>query len=252
MTVQRLHEKLGPVDMLTKNELSDAMGHHMDRYLRDKVRTVKLMKLPQQRGIATGATLNLTSWSQADQPGAQVGPEQGFMWMLRRVIVASSLAGDTARYTLYTGSDMSLFDPSHLLDGFTSGAGTVTTPAVPASTVAQQNPSNQAVQVVITGGTITAVTVNGVVVGTAAGTYFVPAYGSISVTYSVAPTWAWTSTNPVGQPVGVGYYPGTDATWLWPAEQIYAQVTGATIGAQYVMSGVAVEAASEMVAKLIT
>jgi len=69
----------------------------------------------------------------------------------------------------------------------------VTAPAVPASTVAQQNTAGIPVQVVITGGTITAVVVNGITVGAAAGTYTVPAYGAISITYSVAPTWAWTA-----------------------------------------------------------
>lgn len=81
------------------------------------------------------------------------------------------------------------------------GAPTVTTPAVPASTVAAQNPNNFPIQVVITGGTLTAVVVNGVTVGTAAGTYFVPAYGAISVTYSAAPTWTWTAAAPFPVPI---------------------------------------------------
>lgn len=79
-----------------------------------------------------------------------------------------------------------------------SGGTLVSTPAVPASTVAKQNPYNFPVQVVITAGTITAVVVNGVTVGTAAGTYYVPAFGSISTTNSVAPTWAWTDATGAG------------------------------------------------------
>ena len=66
-------------------------------------------------------------------------------------------------------------------------------PAVPASTVAVQNPNLYPVQVVISAGTITAVAVGGVTVGTAAGTYIVPSGAAISVTYSVAPTWAWSA-----------------------------------------------------------
>lgn len=69
----------------------------------------------------------------------------------------------------------------------------VTQPAVPASTVNQQNANPFPVQVVITGGTITVVSVNGLQVGTGAGTYTVPAGGTISITYSVAPTWAWSA-----------------------------------------------------------
>jgi hypothetical protein len=251
MAQQRIHEKLGALNLLTKEEVSDVFSHHIDQFLRDRYRTIKLMKLPQQRGIATSATLNLTSWSQADQPGAQVGPESGFLWMLRRVIVSSNAPGDTAKYTLYAGSDVTLFDASHLLEGFTAGIGTVVTPAVPASGVQIQNPYPGTVQAVISGGTVTGVVVNNVPVGIGDGTYYVPAYGSIGITYSVVPTWVWTSISPAGNPVGVGYYPGTDATWLWPNEQVYAQVTGATAGNQYVLSGIAVESAAEMVAKLV-
>jgi hypothetical protein len=66
------------------------------------------------------------------------------------------------------------------------------TPAVPATTVAAQNTSANPVQVVISGGTVTVVAVNGVTVGSGDGTYAVPGYGSIAVTYSGVPTWAWT------------------------------------------------------------
>lgn len=72
----------------------------------------------------------------------------------------------------------------------------VATPAVPATGVAAQNPNAYGVSVVISpnGATITNVSVNGVTVGTAAGTYYVPQYGAISIAYSVAsPTWVWTS-----------------------------------------------------------
>lgn len=72
----------------------------------------------------------------------------------------------------------------------------VSQPAVPATGVAQQNVNQFPVQVVISpnGATITNVSVNGVTVGTAAGTYTVPANGSISIAYSVAtPTWVWTA-----------------------------------------------------------
>lgn len=72
-------------------------------------------------------------------------------------------------------------------------------PAVPATGVAQQNLNAFPVQVVISpnGATITNVSVNGITVGTAAGTYAVPAFGAISIAYSVAtPTWVWSNANP--------------------------------------------------------
>jgi len=74
---------------------------------------------------------------------------------------------------------------------FSFGAPTVAQPAVPATGVAAQNVNSYPVQVVISGGTASQTFVNGVLAGPGDGTYVVPAYGSISVTYSVAPTWVW-------------------------------------------------------------
>jgi len=77
---------------------------------------------------------------------------------------------------------------------FNLAAPSVSSPAVPASTVAAANSTGTVVAVTISanGATITAVTVNGSQAGTTAGTYLVPVSGTIAVTYSVAtPTWAW-------------------------------------------------------------
>lgn len=81
----------------------------------------------------------------------------------------------------------------------------VTTPAVPASTVAASNTSGQWLAVAITGGTLTSVVINGTQAGTTAGSYSLPPGGTISITYSVAPTWAWTD------PLELGYTPGYGA-----------------------------------------
>jgi uncharacterized protein (DUF983 family) len=74
---------------------------------------------------------------------------------------------------------------------FTLAAPAVASPAVPATTVAAVNTTGTVVAVTITGGTLTFVYVNGAQAGTTAGTYLVPVSGSISITYSAAPTWAW-------------------------------------------------------------
>lgn len=73
------------------------------------------------------------------------------------------------------------------------GAGGFATPAVPLTTVPVQNTSALPYTVVVSAGTVTLVTVNGVTVGTGDGTYAVPAGASIAITYSVAPTWTWTA-----------------------------------------------------------
>ena len=88
------------------------------------------------------------------------------------------------------------------------------TPAVPASTVPVTNTSPLTATVVISGGTITNVSVNGVTAGAGAGTYTVPAGQTISITYTVAPTWTWTLATAFG---GQAYlqvfsFAGTDAT----------------------------------------
>ena len=72
------------------------------------------------------------------------------------------------------------------------------TPSVPGSTVPVTNTSPLPATVVITGGTLTNVSVNGVTVGSGDGTYTVPAGQTIAVTYSVAPTWTWTLVTAFG------------------------------------------------------
>jgi hypothetical protein len=76
-------------------------------------------------------------------------------------------------------------------------------PAVPSSGQSVTNNYHGTVTVVISGGTVSAVTINGVLAGSGDGTYQAPAHANISITYSVAPTWVWTSssalvTNPNG------------------------------------------------------
>lgn len=71
------------------------------------------------------------------------------------------------------------------------------TPAVPASTVNATNTTGEPVAVTVTGGTITAVVVNAVTVSTVTGvTVVVPAGQTISITYTVAPTWVWKHSQP--------------------------------------------------------
>lgn len=74
---------------------------------------------------------------------------------------------------------------------FDQGGG-FATPSVPASTTPVTNTSPVPATVVVSGGTGTQVTINGVNQGTFDGTYTVPAGQSITLTYSVAPTWTWT------------------------------------------------------------
>lgn len=74
-------------------------------------------------------------------------------------------------------------------------------PAVPASTSPQSNTTGQPVAVNVIGGTVTAVAVNGVTqtvdgVNIVGGMFIVPSGGTITLTYSVAPTWTWQAGAP--------------------------------------------------------
>ncbi len=77
--------------------------------------------------------------------------------------------------------------PSTLATGVIS----VAQPAVPASTVALANPTGVDCVVYVAGGTVTVVAINGVATGLTSGAFYVSAGATITLTYSVAPTWVW-------------------------------------------------------------
>lgn len=94
------------------------------------------------------------------------------------------------QFTLTTGQTLPDYDGQQAVYAVYVAIA-IAQPAVPASGVAAQNVNSFPVQVVVAGGAATVTTVNGVVVGAGDGTFVVPAYGSISVTYTVAPTMTW-------------------------------------------------------------
>lgn len=106
---------------------------------------------------------------------------------------------------------------------FNLAAPSVSSPAVPATTVAATNSTGTVVAVTISAGTLTSVVVNGVQAGTTAGTYLVPVGGTISITYSVAPTWAWalpvTSASAVAGGTSLTFAP-TGTNVAFTAEQV--------------------------------
>lgn len=72
------------------------------------------------------------------------------------------------------------------------GLGKQVAPAVPASTVAKLNPFTFACMVRIVGGTVTVVAVGGATQATASpALVLVDVDESVTLTYSVAPTWTW-------------------------------------------------------------
>jgi hypothetical protein len=112
MTSQRLHPSLAAIDLLTKNELTDSLHGQTDRILRDQYRTIKLVRAPIVRATASAIT---TVIAQGADGGTPTGPEQGYVWRLCRVTIASN-GTDTGAATLYVGSDPTALDPSHQID----------------------------------------------------------------------------------------------------------------------------------------
>lgn len=76
-----------------------------------------------------------------------------------------------------------------------------------ATGVAVANPNPVAQSVTISGGTVTDISVSGVSTGQISGTFTVPAGGTISVTYSVAPTFTAADIAPAA-----GTYPFVNST----------------------------------------
>ena len=64
-------------------------------------------------------------------------------------------------------------------------------PAVPSSTVAYTNNFGRDATVVISGGTVTVIAIDTVTTGQTSGAVFVRNGGTITLTYSVAPSWNW-------------------------------------------------------------
>lgn len=217
---------------------------------REQLRGVKLTRIPTLSTVA-GSTAQIQVPAQSSGYGL-AGPESGFLWRIGRVTVVSN------------GTDNASW-----------GVLAVSTPAVPATTVAQQNNNPFPVKVVITGGTMTAVVVNGVTVGTGAGTYSVPSAGTISLTYTVAPTWVWsafsatanpgtgvtlyTTSDETAQPrnlidstlqCGQGYYPSSRGVFLMPGEGLLAVIPVPVAGNIYTLTGQVWAVPAEMMGKL--
>lgn len=77
--------------------------------------------------------------------------------------------------------------------GNPQGRGHVTAPSMPATTVAFTNPFWRHAAVSLIGGTVTDVKVDGVTVASGSNcTVIVPSGKTITLTYTVAPTWVWT------------------------------------------------------------
>lgn len=69
--------------------------------------------------------------------------------------------------------------------------GVITAPSVPASGTAQSNTFVVRVRIFVTGGTVSAIAINGTATGMTNGTFELDPGETITVTYSAVPTWTW-------------------------------------------------------------
>lgn len=96
---------------------------------------------------------------------------------------------------------------------FFDAPATVTSPGVPGTTVPYVSTYNDPVLVTVIGGTVSNVAINGSNVGSGDGTYLLPALGTITLTYSAAPTWSWTQVG--GAHTLLSTLPKTDQVVTW-------------------------------------
>ena len=105
-------------------------------------------------------------------------------------------------YNTFTGNDFSLVhaitsggipatDIYRGNPGYNPVGHAVAQPVVPSTTVAATNTTNVDCTVFVNGGTVTVVAIGGSTTGQVAGAFRVPAGQTITLTYSIAPTWQW-------------------------------------------------------------
>lgn len=111
---------------------------------------------------------------------------------------APFLAVVRARCTVYAAGDLidvslsgSELVPGTVPFAIAAPGGAQTSPSVPASTTPLTSPFGFDSMVYIAGGTVTVIALGGVATGLTSGSFRVPAGQSITLTYSVAPTWKW-------------------------------------------------------------
>lgn len=259
MAEQRLHSSLGPIDVLTQLELENTLHRGLDTMIRERYRGVDIMRFPRILIQATSTTVNLGAVGNNEAPA---GPSSGDFWVVRRVVIKSNVLTDTARYILFRGSSPSdiqnAYGPVNMLEGFVPpvNQAAISSPAIGASPSTYVNTNSVPVNVTVSGGTVTTIAVNGqTITGVTSGTFTLQPGSYITVTYTVAPTTytivnALSSTG-LGLNVNVGFYPGTKSIGLEPGEQIYALVTGATVGNIYVLDGEGIRVPAEMKGKIL-
>lgn len=95
-------------------------------------------------------------------------------------------AGTSGKFSLNAATKSKVFgNPQY------NPVGVVGPPAIPATTVAYTNNYGTDATVWVTGGTVSAIAIAGTATGLTSGTFRVPSGQTITLTYTVAPSWVW-------------------------------------------------------------
>lgn len=79
------------IDVLSQAELDDSLRRSGDAQARAAVRGIRYRRLPQLTGQASGGALSLGATGGA----VEAGPDSGFAWSIRRLVVSGLTAGAT-------------------------------------------------------------------------------------------------------------------------------------------------------------
>ena len=89
-------------------------------------------------------------------------------------------------------STVNVIDPSNGLGIHIEGVQwSVSTPSIPASGVEYRNTTGRVIEVIVWGGSVTSISINGFGVGLSSGSITIRPWDTVSVSYSSAPTWLW-------------------------------------------------------------
>ena len=100
--------------------------------------------------------------------------------------------GSAQSNTLGAISGANVVRRTTLLVGYNPLMGSVTTPAVPATGVSVTNDTGVDVTVYVSGGTVSAILIDGSTVSTTSNiSLVIPSRRTIQINYTVAPTWKW-------------------------------------------------------------
>lgn len=176
MGEQRLHHALAPIDLLTRLELEQVLSAKLDAFTRDFYR---------------GKSFNEENGNCLSNTGAAVasftipGPDSGYLWAPKMFAVT--------------------------VNGLVSTTPAVNAIPLGASGVATYNNNSVGVNLTISGGTVSQIAINGTNTNLTSGTFFVPAGGTVTVTYTVAPTTFATAGIAVTSQPFVNVYAGDNA-----------------------------------------